>query len=102
MGQQVANRCPLGTRRIIEGDQASFDGDQHRPRDDRLGNRREREHSARIAVRIDDVAPDTKDEGGIEGRQRSDHAVVASGAAAAAAASAAAVVFSLILRSVRA
>ena len=102
MGEQMANRGPFGTCRIVEGDQASFDRDQHRPRDDRLGNRREREHAINIAVRVDDVAPDTKDEGGIEGRQRSDHAVVASGAAAAAAAYAAAVVFSLILRSVRA
>ena len=51
-----------------------------------------------VTVRIDDVTPDTKDEGDIKGWQWADHAV-ASGAAPT---SAAAVVFSLILRSVRA
>ena len=68
MGEQVANRGPLRTRRIIEGDQASFDRDQHRPRDNRLGDRRERERAINIAVRVDDVAPDAKDEGDIERR----------------------------------
>ena len=50
------------------GDQASFDRDQHRPRDDRLGDRRERERAINIAARVDDVAPDAKDEGDIERR----------------------------------
>ena len=68
MGEQVANRGPLRTRRIIEGDQASFDRDQHRPRDDRLSHRRERERAINIAARVDDVAPDAKDEGDIERR----------------------------------
>ena len=97
MGQEVANRRPLGTRGIVEGDQTTINRDQHRPRDDRLRHRRKRELAINVAVRIDDVAPDTKDEGDIERRQCADHAV-ASGAAT----SAAAVVFSLILRSVRA
>ena len=98
VGEQVTDRRPLGTRGIIEGNQASFDSNQHRPGDDRLGYRREREDAIDISVRKDDVALDTKDEGDIERRQRADHAV-ASGAAPT---SAAAVVFSLILRSVRA
>ncbi len=100
MSQQVTDRRPLGTRWIVEGNQASFDRDQHRPGDDRLGHRRKREDAIDVSVRIDDVAPDTKDEGDIKGWQRADHAV-ASGAGTAPA-SAAAVVFSLILRSVRA
>ena len=100
MGQQVTNRRSLGTRGIIEGHQASFDCDQHRPGDDRLGYRRKREDTIDVSVRKDDVAPDAKDEGDIKGWQWADHAV-ASGAGAAPA-SAAAVVFSLILRSVRA
>lgn len=98
MGQEMTNRRPLGTRGIVEGDQATINRDQHGPRDDRLRHRRERELAINVAVRIDDVAPDTKDEGDIERRQCADHAV-ASGAAPT---SAAAVVFSLILRSVRA
>ena len=68
MGEQMANRGPFGTCRIVEGDQASFDRDQHRPRDDRLGDRRERERAINIAARVDDVAPDAKDEGDIERR----------------------------------
>ena len=98
VSQQVTDRRPLGTRWIVEGNQASFDRDQHRPGDDRLGHRRKREDAIDVSVRIDDVAPDTKDEGDVERRQGADHAV----ATGAGAASAAAVVFSLILRSVRA
>ena len=67
MGEQVTDRRPLGTRRIIEGHQASFDRDQRRPRDDRLGHRREREDAIDVSVRKDDVALDTKDEGDIKG-----------------------------------
>ena len=98
VGEQVTNRRPLGARRIIQAHEAPVDGDEHRPRGNRLGHRGERKNAIDVAVRIDDVAPDTKDEGDIERRQGADHAV-ASGAGAA---SAAAVVFSLILRSVRA
>ena len=98
MGQKVTNRRTLGTRGIIQGNQATLHRDQDRPRDDWLRHRRERKDTINVTVRIDDVAPDTKDEGDIERRQRADHAV-ASGAAPT---SAAAVVFSLILRSVRA
>ena len=98
MGQQVTNRRALGTRRIIQGNQATLHRDQDRPRDDWLRHGCERKDTINVTVRIDDVAPDTKDEGDIERRQWADHAV-ASGAAPT---SAAAVVFSLILRSVRA
>ena len=98
MGQKVTNRRPLRSRRIIQGDQATLHRDQDRPGNNWLRHRRERKDTINVAVRIDDVAPDTKDEGDIERRQCADHAV-ASGAAPT---SAAAVVFSLILRSVRA
>ena len=93
----MIRRAPRG-RRFVQAHEAPVDGDERRPRDNRLGHRGERKDAIDVAVRIDNVAPDTKDEGNIEGRQGADHAV-ASGAGAA---SAAAVVFSLILRSVRA
>ena len=66
MGEQVTNRRPLGARRIIQAHEAPADGDEHRPRDDRLGHRRERKDTVDVAVRIENVALDTKDEGDVE------------------------------------
>ena len=69
MGEQVTNRRPLGARRIIQAHEPPIDGDERSPRDDRLGHRGEREDTIDVAMRIDDVALDTKDEGDIEGWQ---------------------------------
>ena len=66
MGEQVTNGCSFGTGRIIKADESPLNGDEGRPRDDRLGHRRERKDTVDVAVRIDDVAPDTKDEGDVE------------------------------------
>ncbi len=44
MGEQVTNRRPGRTRGLIEVERAFLDGDEHRVRDERLGDRRQRIH----------------------------------------------------------
>lgn len=66
MGEQVTNGCSFGTGRIIKADESPLNGDEGRPRDDRFSDRGERKDTINVAVRIDDVALDTKDEGDVE------------------------------------